>query len=118
MDSGTGAVPVPVVAVPPLLGQAGEDASAATAAVPSPLGQERASREAAGGVDGSVGAVPAFCPVDELIWWYSERDGVQLPVIAFLGYGITNGYWIGSTRYVFEDMCHALLYLYIYTERY
>eukprot|EP01047_Picozoa_sp_COSAG01_P143040 COSAG01_NODE_74504_length_211_cov_3.214286_1_plen_55_part_01 len=32
---------------------------------------------------------------------------VQLPVIAFLGYGITNGYWIGSTRYVFEDMCHA-----------
>jgi hypothetical protein len=75
VDSGTGAVPVPVVAVPPLLGQAGEDASAATAAVPSPLGQERASREAAGGVDGSVGAVPAFCPVDELIWWYSERDG-------------------------------------------
>jgi hypothetical protein len=48
----------------------------------------------------------------------ASQSSVQLPVIAFLGYGITNGYWIGSTRYVFEDMCHALLYLYIYTERY
>eukprot|EP01047_Picozoa_sp_COSAG01_P062882 COSAG01_NODE_8068_length_2934_cov_2.512703_1_plen_186_part_10 len=33
----------------------------------------------------------------------ARRSSVQLPVIAFLGYGITNGYWIGSTRYVFED---------------
>ena len=48
----------------------------------------------------------------------ASQPSVQLPVIAFLGYGITNGYWIGSTRYVFKDRCHALLYLYIYAERY
>ena len=48
----------------------------------------------------------------------ASQPSVQLPVIAFLGYGITNSYWIGSTRYVFEDRCRALLYLYIYVERY
>jgi hypothetical protein len=48
----------------------------------------------------------------------ASQPSVRLPVIAFLGYGITDSYCMGSTRHVFEDMCHALLWLYIYTERY
>ena len=37
----------------------------------------------------------------------------RLPVIVLCWYAITNQHQIGGTRYVFEGMCHELLYLYI-----
>ena len=76
----------------------------------APMRARGAARAAAGYVDRSEPLVNVF---DDLSDIEDSSDDEE-----FVGYGITNGYWIGSTRYVFKDRCHALLYLYIYAERY